>query len=115
MRKTIQEILFQPRAWEKTINAFNGQKNEIINFFENYQKAKVILTGCGSSYYLPLIGSVLYTRFTGKESMGIPASEILLNPETIFANDQEYLLISISRSGKTPETLSAARYMKDSG
>ncbi|MDR1203197.1 MAG: SIS domain-containing protein [Tannerellaceae bacterium] len=115
MEKTIQEILFQPHAWRKTINAFNEQKNEILNFFENHRKATIIMTGCGSSYYLPLIGSALYTRFTGKESMGIPASEILLNPETVFANDQEYLLISISRSGKTPETLSAVRYMKDNG
>ena len=115
MRKTLQEILFQPHAWEKTINAFSEQKNEIVDFFENHQKAKIIMTGCGSSYYLPLIGSALYTRFTGKESMGIPASEILLNPETIFANDQEYLLIPISRSGKTSETLSAARYMKENG
>lgn len=115
MRKTIQEILFQPRAWEKTINAFSERKDEILSFFENHQKAKVILTGCGSSYYLPLIGSALYTRFTGKDSIGVPAAEILLNPETIFANDQEYLLVSISRSGKTPETLSATRYMKDNG
>jgi glucosamine--fructose-6-phosphate aminotransferase (isomerizing) len=115
MSKTLQEILSQPCAWEKTIKAFSEQKNEILSFFENHQKAKIIMTGCGSSYYLPLVCSALYTRFTGKESMGISASEILLNPETVFANDQEYLLISISKSGKTFETLSAVRYMKDNG
>lgn len=115
MRKTIQEILFQPCAWKETINAFNEQKNEILAFFENHRNAKILMTGCGSSYYLPLIGSAIYTKFTGKESMGIPASEIFLNPENVFAKDQEYLLISISKSGKTPETLSAARYMKENG
>lgn len=113
MRKTIQEILFQPRAWEKTIHAFNEQKDEIVNFLDRHQAAKIILTGCGSSYYLPLIASTLYTRFTGKEAMGIPASEILLNPETVLANDQKYLLVSVSRSGKTPETLSATRHIKE--
>lgn len=115
IKKTLQEILFQPRAWEKTIQAFNEQKNEILSFFENHEKAKIVMTGCGSSYYLSLVCSALYMRFTGKESMGISASEILLNPETVFVNNQEYLLVSISKSGKTSETLSAARCMKDNG
>lgn len=113
MRKTIQEILFQPKAWEKTIKAFSEQKAEIITYLKNYQTAEIILTGCGTSYYLPLTGSALYTKLTGEKSRGVPASEIMLFPQTVFARDQNYLLIPISRSGKTPETLSATRYMKE--
>lgn len=113
MRKTIQEILFQPQAWEKTIKVFTDQRTGILNYLKNYQKAELILTGCGTSYYLPLTASSLFTKFTGREAMGVPASEIMLFPETIFANDRDYLLVSFSRSGKTPETLSATRYVKD--
>lgn len=113
MKKTIQEISFQPTAWRDTIIAYNEQKKRIMDFFEMHRDAKILLTGCGSSYYLPLIGSSMYTRFTGKASMGQPASEIMLNPEIVFADDQKYLLISVSKSGKTPETLAAARYVKE--
>lgn len=113
MRKTIQEILYQPQAWEKTIKTFTEQKTEIINYLKNHKTAEVILTGCGTSYYLSLAAAAQHTKFTGKKSRGIPASEIMLNPSTVFARGKDYLLVSISRSGKTPETLSATRYMKE--
>lgn len=113
MRKTIQEILFQPKAWARTIETFSNQKNEIVSYLQNYQDAEVILTGCGTSYYLPLTAAALYTKFTGKKAKGIPASEIMLFPETVFAKDQKYLLVPISRTGKTPETLAATRYVRE--
>ncbi|MFA5970753.1 MAG: SIS domain-containing protein [Lentimicrobiaceae bacterium] len=113
MRKTIQEILFQPKAWEKTIQTLSGQKAEIITYLKNYQTAEIILTGCGSSYYLSQTAAALYTKYTGEKARGVPASEIMLFPETIFARDRKYLLVPISRSGITHETLSAARYVKD--
>ena len=113
MGKTIQEILYQPQAWEKTIEAFAKQNTDILNYLQDYQGAELVLTGCGTSYYLPLIGAALYTKFTGLKARGVPASEIMLFPDTIFAKDTKYLLISISRSGKTPETLAATRYAKD--
>ena len=113
MRKTIQEILFQPEAWAATLSAFSAQKNEIISFMNKYQDAELILTGCGTSYYLPLTAAALYTKYTGKPARGVPASEIMLYPDTIFAKNKKYLLVSISRTGKTPETLAATRYVKE--
>lgn len=113
MRKTIKEILFQPKAWAKTIEALSNQRTEILQYLENYQQAEVVLTGCGTSYYLPLTGAALYTKFTGEKARGVPASEIMLHPETIFAKDKKYLLVPISRTGATPETLAATRYMKE--
>jgi glucosamine--fructose-6-phosphate aminotransferase (isomerizing) len=113
MRKTIQEILFQPEAWAKTIAAFSEYKSDILNYLGNYQDAEIILTGCGTSYYLPLTAAALYTKYTGKPARGVPASEIMLHPETIFTKDRKYLLVSISRTGKTPETLAATRYVRE--
>jgi glucosamine--fructose-6-phosphate aminotransferase (isomerizing) len=113
MRKTIQEILSQPAIWEKTIKSIYGQKKKLLSYLEEYQSSELILTGCGTSYYLPLTASALFTKFTGKESRGVPASEIILFPETVFAKDKKYLLVPVSRSGKTVETLSATRYVKE--
>jgi glucosamine--fructose-6-phosphate aminotransferase (isomerizing) len=113
MGKTIQEILFQPIAWAKTIDAFSNQKNEILTYLENFQETEIVLTGCGTSYYLPLTAAALYTKYTGEKARGVPASEIMLFPETIFVKNQKYLLVPISRRGQTPETLAAVQYMKD--
>lgn len=113
MRKTLQEILYQPKAWANTIKAFSNQKNELLSYLENYEDAEIILTGCGTSYYLPLTAAALYTKFTGKKARGVPASEIMLYPETIFGKDKKYLIVPISRTGKTPETLAATRYVKE--
>lgn len=113
MRKTIQEILSQPTIWEKTIKSIYGQKEELLSYLEKHQSSELILTGCGTSYYLPLTAAALYTKFTGELSRGVPASEIILFPETIFAKDKKYLLVPISRSGKTIETLTAAKYVKE--
>jgi glutamine---fructose-6-phosphate transaminase (isomerizing) len=113
MRKTIQEILSQPKIWEKTIKSIYEQKEELLSYLEKHQSAELMPTGCGTSYYLPLTAATLYTKYTGKKSRGVPASEIMLFPETIFAKGQNYLLVPISRSGKTAETLAATRYVKE--
>jgi glucosamine--fructose-6-phosphate aminotransferase (isomerizing) len=113
MRKTLQEISFQPQAWANTITAFSQRKEEILAHLEKHQKAELVLTGCGTSYYLPLSGSALYTKLTGFKAKGVPASEIMLFPQSVFAKNQDYLLVPISRSGKTPETLAATRYLRE--
>ena len=112
MKKTLQEILFQPTAWQKTIYSFEKQKSGIMKFMQGYKDAEVIFTGCGTSYYLSLIAADLYTRLEQGKARGVPASEVNLFPDTIFSHGQKYLLIPVSRSGKTSETLEAIDYFK---
>lgn len=113
VRKTLLEILDQPNAWAATIKAFSDQRKKILGYLETYKDAGLILTGCGTSYYLPLTAAALYTYFTGCEAKGVPASEIMLFPDMIFAKNRNYLLVPISRTGKTAETLAAAKYVKE--
>ena len=112
MKKTLQEILYQPTAWQKTIHSFEKQKSGIMKFMRGYKDAEVIFTGCGTSYYLSLIAADLYTQLQQGKARGVPAAEINLFPDTIFSPGQKYLLIPISRSGKTAETLEAIDYFK---
>jgi glucosamine--fructose-6-phosphate aminotransferase (isomerizing) len=112
MKKTLQEILFQPRAWQKTIDSFEKKKTEITEYLMTYQDAELVFTGCGTSYYLSLIAANLYTRLDQHRARGVPASEINLYPEAVFSRGQKYFLIPISRSGKTAETLDAMSYFK---
>ncbi|MFZ0390125.1 MAG: SIS domain-containing protein [Calditrichia bacterium] len=113
MSKTLQEILYQPTAWQNTLSAFSAKKTEIMNYLQKHRTAEMVLTGCGTSYYLSLTAAALHPAATGRNAVGVPASEIMLFPESVFAGGRDYLLIPVSRSGKTPETLAAVRYMKD--
>lgn len=112
MKKALQEILFQPTAWQQTIHSFEKQKSDIIKYLQGFEDAELIFTGCGTSYYLSLIAADLYTKLQQGKARGVPASEINLFPDTIFSPGQKYLLIPVSRSGKTAETLEAMYYFK---
>jgi glucosamine--fructose-6-phosphate aminotransferase (isomerizing) len=72
---------------------------------------QVIFTGCGSTYYLSLAAAALYQELTGCAARAIPASELLLNPRTVLT-DQKTLLVAVSRSGSTSETVKAAETFK---
>ncbi|HEX2978839.1 MAG TPA: SIS domain-containing protein, partial [Anaerolineaceae bacterium] len=82
-----------------------AQAAEIKSITAQYEQ--VIFTGCGSTYYLSLAGAALYQSMTGKTARAVPASELLLNGSTVLSPGTRYLLIAVSRSGTTTETLRA--------
>jgi glucosamine--fructose-6-phosphate aminotransferase (isomerizing) len=78
---------------------------------------QVIFTGCGSTYYLSLAAAALYQELTGNPARAVPASELLLNPWTVIGRNQfappSNLLVAISRSGTTTETVKAVEKFKE--
>jgi glucosamine--fructose-6-phosphate aminotransferase (isomerizing) len=66
----------------------------------------VVFTGCGSTYYLSLAAAVLYQELSGCAARAVPAGELVLHPQTVLT-DQRTLLVAVSRSGMTSETLKA--------
>ncbi len=110
-KHTYQEILSQPDAWAKALKTLDGYKPQIQSFFPGHSFEEVIFTGCGSTYYLSLSAAELFQRFTGTNTRGFPASEIWLNP-TSFKHSGKGLLITVSRSGETSETIRACEKFK---
>ena len=108
---TLQEILSQPDAWAKALETMAGEKARIQAFFQGQAFEEVIFTGCGSTYYLSLSAAELFQRFTGVYARALPASEIWLNPST-FKRNGKGLIIPISRSGETSETIRACEKFK---
>jgi glucosamine--fructose-6-phosphate aminotransferase (isomerizing) len=66
--------------------------------------ANVILTGCGSTYYLALAAAALFQELTGVPARGVPAGELWLYPAAAYPPTGRTLLIAISRSAETTET-----------
>ena len=107
---TKTEIQSQPEAWVDAIRAVNIIKREILALISN-DFDQILFTGCGSTYYLSLSAAALYQELSGRISRGIPASELLLNSKTVMGHGKT-LLIAVSRSGSTTETVRAVEQFR---
>ena len=102
---TYHEILSQGHAWEQTLAAFDNQRGHLTTWLSQPREA-VVFTGCGSTYYLSLAAAALWQSLTGRFANAVPASELWLFPEAVLTL-QPSLLVAVSRSGETSETLLA--------
>jgi len=105
---TLNEILTQPEGWAETLEYIDGHIEELKDLqIGNYDE--VLFTGCGSTYYLAQSAARLFRATTGEFAEALPGSEIWLYPETSYNPNKNTLLVAISRSGKTSETVNAVR------
>lgn len=110
---TKREIVSQPEAWADTLRVMLEAESEIMAALTAADVDSVIFTGCGSTYYASLAAASVYSTLTGKTARGVPASELVLFPESVYPTAGRTLLVAVSRSGETSETLSAVRAFRD--
>jgi glucosamine--fructose-6-phosphate aminotransferase (isomerizing) len=104
---TLEEIQSQPEAWDEAVQVASKQSKALGELWHSRHYDQVVFTGCGSTYYLSLAAAALLQQFTGVPAWGVPAGELLLYPDTVFPRSGENLLVAISRSGTTTETIRA--------
>lgn len=108
---TYHEVKSQFEAWNQALDLTHATQ---LSKAGNYNQ--VIFTGCGSTYYLSLAAAALYQQLTGCAARAIPGGELLLNPQTIVRRivnpTYKTLLVAISRSGTTTETIKAVEKFK---
>lgn len=109
MEYTYQEIHRQPQGFREALTILQDMKVNLTHLFRESIDG-VIFTGCGTSYNLSLSAAYIFQTVTHIPSRGIPSSEIFLFPDGIFVPEQKYLLIAISRSGETTETVKALEF-----
>ena len=103
---TYIEIKSQTDAWAQALEITRA-----LSLPDAAKYGQVIFTGCGSTYYLSLSASALYQELTGRAARAVPAGELLLNSQVVLT-DQKSLLVAISRSGTTTETIRAVEKFK---
>jgi glucosamine--fructose-6-phosphate aminotransferase (isomerizing) len=108
-RATYKEICEQPTAWAEAIRQVGAAKEKIEAIpFQEYKQ--ILFIGCGSTYYLSLSAAALFQSASGKICRAFPASEVFANPELVYAGPGgKSLLVAISRSGTTSETIHAVQ------
>jgi glutamine---fructose-6-phosphate transaminase (isomerizing) len=100
---TLSEIHSQPAAWQEALDVTRAEASALKKLANgNYDQ--VVFTGCGSTYYLSLAASALYQELTGRSARAVSGGELLLNPQIVFTEGR-ILLVAVSRSGATTETL----------
>ena len=108
---TLREIMSQPDVWVEALAAFKPREPLLQSWLETRAFDQVIVTGCGSTYYLAQTAARLL-RQAGCHALACPASELLLHSHSICIPSQRYRLLSVSRSGVTSETLRAQEHFK---
>jgi len=106
---TREEIYTQPESWIFALDVLNKQRSSIQELSKKGEFDQVIFTGCGSTYYLSLAAAAFFQEMTKLPTRAFPASELWLYPRSSYISSVRTLLIAISRSGETTETLQACQ------
>jgi len=114
-----KEIFEQPRAIRETVGTrLRADDSEVdldgIDISPDQAKTieRVILVACGTAYYAAMIGKYLIEQMAGIPCEVDLASEYRYRSPII---DQTCLLVPVSQSGETADTLAALRHGKERG
>jgi glucosamine--fructose-6-phosphate aminotransferase (isomerizing) len=106
---TYHEILSQAEAWAQALSLVTAQAEALTALWQQEAYQGVIFTGCGSTYYLSLAAATLFQELTGRPARAVPAGELVLYPAAAYPAGGPILLVAVSRSAETSETIQAVR------
>ncbi len=105
---TYREITTQPDAWQEAVQVVEREGERLRTLWREGNYAGVVFTGCGSTYYLALAAAALLQELTRRPARGVPAGELVMYPRVNYGPGRT-LLVALSRSAETSETLQAVR------
>ena len=110
----LKEIYEQPEVFKKTINKYlNDDINGLIEKMPDFSKYhKIRIVACGSAMHAGLVGKQLIENYANVKVEVDIASEFRYNK--LFL-DKDELVIVISQSGETADTLDAVKIAKNNG
>lgn len=115
----LKEIFEQPKAIEDTlrgrvtINPYEVHLGGLYNVIEKLQNAKrILIVSCGTSWHAGLVGEYLFEEIARIPVEVEYASEFRYRNPVIYNDD---VVITISQSGETADTLAAIKLAKEKG
>ncbi|MCQ2524445.1 MAG: glutamine--fructose-6-phosphate transaminase (isomerizing) [Lachnospiraceae bacterium] len=113
----IKEIHEQPKAVSDTFSAYvKGDTIDLSSVGLNEERLKsfrnILIVGCGSAYHAGVVGQYVFEKLTRLPVRVELASEFRYRNPIIHEDD---LVVSISQSGETADTLAAIRQAKECG
>ncbi|MFB3906229.1 MAG: SIS domain-containing protein [Acidobacteriota bacterium] len=109
---TPREILQQPWVWRESGTLVANRLEDLAKLLADV--SHIYLTGAGSSFYVgKCLESVLQERL-GRPISAIPSTDLILAPERRLNASARGLVISFSRSGRSPESFGVTRAVSES-
>jgi len=113
----LKEIHEQPAA---LTSAMSGRLRHDTVFLEELEPIRarlatidrVELIACGTAYYASLVGASLFQEWLGVPARSTVASEFRYSPPPL---DARTLVVAVTQSGETADTIAAARLAGDRG
>jgi glucosamine--fructose-6-phosphate aminotransferase (isomerizing) len=112
---TVAEISTQGESWQGGLRAAEAVPDEGVTGLARAAQAGVLLMGCGSTYYLAQCLAPWATEVLGAAARAVPASELALGQVWTLAPGARPLVVALSRSGATSETVMAVRVARERG
>jgi glutamine---fructose-6-phosphate transaminase (isomerizing) len=109
----LKEIFEQPKAVADTlIGRLTGLPKEITKKIDFNKIEKIVIVACGTAYHSGLVGKYAIEKWSGISVDVELASEYRYRDPSV---NKKTLVIPISQSGETMDTLMAMRYAKERG
>ncbi len=108
-----KEIFEQPSAVRKTIDRYAENDSILKELGDDFRvDGKILIVGCGSAYHAALLGKNVLEKYARIPTEVAIASEFRYSDPPLKKED---LVILISQSGETADTLAALRLAKEKG
>lgn len=109
----LKEIYEQPKVLKDTINEYLKDNCFFMKKLKGFEKYTGIdIVGCGSAYHVGMVGGSLISKYGNIPVNEYIASEYRYNKHFYTKN---HLIIVISQSGETADTLAVVRKAKEDG
>ena len=118
LRYTPTEIAQQPATWRATFEMFRQHKQEIREFLSSTEvlsdnpasRPTVFLVGAGTSDYIGQSVAHLLRKKWQCEVQAVPSTDLVTHQDDLLLPGRNYLWISFSRSGDSPEGVAALHH-----
>jgi len=110
----LKEIMEQPKVLKDTIQstAGNGNNKNVIDTLDIASFDRIVITACGSAYNAGVVAKYVFERLCRTSVEVELASEFRYKDAVI---DDKTLVILVSQSGETADTIAAMREAKSKG
>lgn len=112
---SLHEIGTQQISWQSAIDQTLARQSDLQQLLSRNAGNDLIFTGCGSTHYLAQFAAPYFQAVTGRRCRAVPASELLLQTDTVAIPGERPLIVALSRSGATSETIMAVEKMRARG
>ncbi|MCX8168374.1 MAG: glutamine--fructose-6-phosphate transaminase (isomerizing) [Ignisphaera sp.] len=106
----LKEIHEQPVSLRNTIESLGAEVTSVAKMLISANR--IFLTGCGTSFHAALIGEYMLSTLCGLPAISFVSSEYLRFRKIFTEGD---ILVAVSQSGETIDTLMAVREAKRRG